>query len=135
MFKFPSSGKFFVTQDLMGFLDDLVNQKIFSRRLDALIFGFSVALVSNLEPAVPQKRHELTDVFSLADDERHVCEAMTHCYLVDRSVEPKDEREHLDFFCRLGMSGLMEMRKRWKGRGVPQILQDILHWTPALSNE
>jgi hypothetical protein len=120
--------RLFISEDLIGYADKLTEDGVFSRRLDLLLMGFGHAVTNEIPPVDAHEitRHELTRAVSLGDQQLPI-EAVAHWYVqkLDREV-PEDEHDLLDFICRTGIAGVLELRDKWEGRSKSQIQWSIL---------
>lgn len=121
--------RLFISEDLIGYADNLKEDGVFSRRLDLLLMGFSHAVTNEIQPADASEitRHELTRAVSLGDQQLPV-EAVAQWYAqkIDDQEVPEDEHDLLDFICRTGIAGVQELREMWEGRSKSQVQWDIL---------
>lgn len=126
------SHKIFISEDLIGYADRLVEERVFPRRIDLLLLGFSYAVNNNIEPATDFKRHELHYTSGIDPDTRLAAEAVAQWYAreLGRADEIDSDRKLLDFICAMGIAGVRALRERWEGKRRSQIQWDILELAP-----
>lgn len=126
MIRLSSSQRFFISEDLMGFLDTLMNDGVFQRRVDFLMLGYSYAITHQLAPAENYTRNVVTTILT-REDMKLLLEAMTHWYLEDIGYPPvENEKQLLERICELGIAGCRELRNQWEQKSPSQIEWDIL---------
>ena len=128
MIKFADQDRFFISEDLMGFVDKLVEEKIFETRVDLLLFGAAYAIKNNLPPAKTFQRHDLgMRPSSLPEEFRSLFELITPTYCEDISiVTPSEPKELMNVVCCLGIEGAKRLSKNWKGMSRSQILNSVI---------
>lgn len=130
MLHLQPSDRLFISEDLTGFSDEIVNQGTLSRRIDLVFLGFSYAVNKRLEPAEDYKRHQLIQVASIDADTLLAFEAVAHWYAKELQLDSIDnEANLLEFICSLGITGVRALRERWKNKSKSQIQFDILNVT------
>ena len=127
MLHLQPSDRLFISEDLTGFSDKIVNQGTLSRRIDLVFLGFSYAVNNRLEPAEDYKRHQLIQVASIDSDTLLALESVAHWYAKELQLDGIDnEASLLEFICALGINGVRALRDRWKNKSKSQIQFDIL---------
>jgi hypothetical protein len=117
----------FISKDLTGFADKMVEDGVCPRRVDLLLLGFAFAVTEQLSPAGDIHRHELVRAMMLEDETRLAVEAAAQWYAKELGIDgPRDERELLNLLCRTGIAGMRALRRRWEGRTKSQIQFDIM---------
>jgi len=128
MIKFADQDRFFISEDLMGFADKQVEEKIFETRVDFLLYGAAYAIKNNLPPANSFQRHDLgMRPSSLPEEFRSLFELIVPTYCEDMSLPiPSEPKEFINVVCCLGIEGAKELRDQWKSMSRSQILNYIL---------
>lgn len=122
------SHKMFISEDLIGYADQLDQDRVFPRRIDLLLLGFSYAVNNNIPPVTNFKRHELHYTSGIDDDTRLAVEVVAQWHAQELGIAEKidSDRRLLEFICALGIAGIRELRQRWEGKRRSQIQWDIM---------
>ena len=128
MIKFADQDRFFISEDLMGFADKQVEEKIFETRVDLLLYGVAYAIKNNLAPAKSFQRHDLgMRPSSLPEEFRSVFELTVPAYCEGASLPvPSEPKELMNVVCCLGIEGARELSGKWKGISRSQVLNSII---------
>jgi hypothetical protein len=124
MIQLQPGQRLFISKDLMGYADKLDADGVFPKRLDLLLYGFAYAIKHDLAPAQEARPQELVRVMYLGDNQLPFT-AVAQWYARKIGVSISDEKELLDFLCRVGISGVEALRERWETRRKSQIQLDI----------
>lgn len=125
MIKLDPTKKFFISEDLIGYADKLIEEGTFRRRVDLLLVGFSYAVNNQIEPAGEYQRHELIYVNNLKDALLPI-EATANWYARELGYQLEDDGQLLEFICAVGIAGTRSLQDRWRERRKSQIQFDIL---------
>lgn len=125
MIKLDPTKKFFISEDLIGYADKLIEEGTFRRRVDILLVGFAFAVNNQIPPASEYQRHELIYVNNLKDMLLPI-EATANWYARELSYSLEDDGQVLEFICAVGIAGTRELQSRWRERRKSQIQWDVL---------
>jgi len=125
MIKIDPTKKFFISEDLIGYADKLIEEGTFQRRVDLLLVGFSFAVNNRIEPAGEYQRHELIYVNNLKEMLLPI-EATANWYSRELGYNLEDDGQLLEFICAVAIAGTRELQNRWKERRKSQIQWDVL---------
>lgn len=127
MIRLQGNERLFISEDLLGFTDELDKQGTIPRMVDILFLGFSYAIKNNLMPAESYKRHPIVAVMSIEPDMLLAIEATTQWYCKQTGLdEPQNETDLLTLICAIGIAGARELQKRWEVRSKSQIQMDVI---------
>jgi len=128
MIKFADQDRFFISEDLMGFADKQVEEKIFETRVDFLLYGAAYAIKNNLSPAKSFQRHDLgMRPSSLPEEFRASFELIVPAYCEDMSLPvPSEPKEFMSVVCCLGIEGGRKLYEDWKAMSRSQIMKKII---------
>jgi len=128
MIKFADQDRFFISEDLMGFADKHVEEKIFETRVDLLLYGAAYAIKNNLSPAKSFQKHDLgMRPSSLPEEFRAAFELTIPTYCEDMSLPvPSEGKDLMNVVCCLGIEGTRKLFENWKAMSRSQILNSIL---------
>ena len=128
MIRFAHKDRFFISEDLMGFADRQVEEKVFETRVDLLLYGAAYSIRNNLSPAESFQRHDLgMSPSSLSEEFRTSFELIVPAYCEDMSESvPSDAKELMNIVCCLGIEGARKLAEDWKAMSRSQILNYIL---------
>lgn len=131
MIKFEPSRQFYISKDLLGYADKLIQEGTFRRRVDLLLLGFAFAVRNEIVPAEEYQRHDLIYVNNLKKMLLPV-EVAGNWYARQLGYILKNDKELLDFVCAVGIAGTRELKERWSERRKSQIQWDILDFRTSL---
>ena len=122
----------YISEELAGYAKKLVQDGVFPRQVDLLLFGFAYAVDNGLKPPDRIPRHDLVRAGSIERDTRLALEATADWYAKQNGVSiADDEKKLLDFTCRLGSVGVQVLRKEWEGKSKSQIELVVLKLAAA----
>lgn len=117
----------YIAEDVSGFAKRLTEDGVVPRQIDLLLLGFGYAVRNRIPPPERIRRHDLTRAGAVDQDTRLAIEAVASWYARELGLAPpSDPHELLDFICRVGSIGVMELQKEWEGRAKSQIELGIL---------
>ncbi len=128
MIKFSEQDRFFISEELIGQADKLVEEKTFETRVDFLLYGAAYAISNNLLPATGFKRHPLGQILSsLPSDLKISFEMVISKYCEEKSIAiPSEPKELMNTVCCLGIEGARKLSDIWKTMSRSQKLNHIL---------
>ena len=127
MIRLKGNERLFISEDLIGYSDELVKQGTVPRRVDFLFLGFGYAIKNELQPADDYERHPLISTLSIDSKMMMPIEATAQWYAGKRGYpELTEESELLTLICSIGIAGARELQKRWAVRRKSQIQMDIM---------
>jgi hypothetical protein len=127
MIRLQGNERLFISEDLLGFTDELDKQGTIPRMVDILFLGFGYAVKNSLMPAEDYKRRPIVAVMSIEPDMMLAIEATAQWYAKQFGLnEPQDETNLLVLICSIGIAGARELQKRWEVRSKSQIQMDII---------
>jgi hypothetical protein len=127
MIHLQPNDRLFISEDVVGFADEINSQGTVPRRIDLMFLGFSYAITSELLPAKDVKRHTLIQVAAIEPNLLLATEAVAQWYTKEKGLEQiSDEKQLLEFICFMGITGIRDLQKRWKNKSKSQIQRDIL---------
>jgi hypothetical protein len=130
MIHLQSNQRLYISEDLRGYVDKLMNDGTIPYAVDFLQLGFAHAVREELEPATEFDRHTITTNTDILGNSKLVIEAVAQWYARSKKIEQLEESsELLRFICDLGASGGRELRDRWSSRSKSQIQSYIIDKT------
>jgi len=127
MLHLQPNDRLFISEDVLGFADEINKQGTMPRRIDLMFLGFSYAVVNGLPPAHDVKRHQLIQVAAIDADTLLSAESVAQWYAKENKLgEIVDEKQLLEFICCIGITGIRALQDRWKNKSKSQIQFDIL---------
>lgn len=128
MIKFAEQDRFFISEDLMGLADKLVEEKTFETRVDFLLYGAAYAIRNDLSPAIDFKRHDLgMRSSSLPSNLKISFEMVIPKYCEEKSITiPSEPKDLMNTICCLGVEGARKLSDIWKTMSRSQKLNHIL---------
>lgn len=128
MIKFAEQDRFFISEDLMGLADKLVEEKTFETRVDFLLYGAAYAISNNILPTTDFKRHYLGMILSsLPSDLKISFEMVIPKYCEEKSITiPSEPKDLMNTVCCLGVEGARKLSDIWKTMSRSQKLNHIL---------
>ena len=130
MIEFAHQDRFFISEDLMGFADKLVEEKIFETGIDFLLYGAAYAIRNNLLPTDNDnfQRHTLgTLPISLPSETKSGFELIVPTYCEEKSLPSLSEAKDLmNVVCCLGIEGARKLAEDWKAMSRSQILNSVI---------
>ena len=129
MIKFAEQDRFFISEDLMGLADKLVEEKTFETRVDFLLYAAAYAIRNDLSPAIDFKRHDLgMRASSLPSNLKISFEIIIPKYCEDKSISiPSDPKGLMNTVCCLGVEGARKLSDIWETMSRSQKLNHILN--------
>lgn len=120
--------KFSATAKAKGYLDYLLNNRVFQRAIDAYAFAAAYAIKNNAE--IPQvingRSNSLAEVFRLDENVRLALEAGVYSVCKrNGQPEPADSAAVFDLVTKYAEIGLELLQKKWEGKTRTQIQIDI----------
>jgi len=127
MIHLEPNDRLFISEDLIGFADEITKQGTVPRRIDLMFLGFGYAIANKLALPTDVKKHQLIQVAAIDKDTLLATEAVAQWYAKEIELgEVKDEKALLDLICFIGIAGIRALQDRWKNKGKSQIQFDIL---------
>jgi len=129
MIKFTEQDRFFISEDLMGIADKLVEEKTFETRVDFLLYAAAYAIRHDLSPAIDFKRHDLgMRASSLPSNLKVSFEIVIPRYCEEKSIAiPSEPKDLMNTVCCLGIKGGRKLSDIWKTMSRSQKLNYILN--------
>ena len=122
----------YISEELAGYAKKLVQDGVFPRQVDLLLLGFAYAVDKGLKPPDRIPRHDLVRAGSIERDTRLALEATAALYVKQAGASTiEDEKQLLDFVCRLGSAGVQALQKEWEGKSRSQIDLSVLRHVNA----
>lgn len=116
----------YTSKDVIGFVDKIKDEGIIDNKLDLVMLGFSLAIKKGYMPAEDFNRHDLGRVYVLGENQI-LYEAMAQDYAEEINFEIESDSGLLNFICKLGITGVRDLKERWDGKRKAQIQYDILN--------
>lgn len=127
MIHLQSNQRLYISEDLRGYVDKLIDEGTIPYAADFLKLGFAYAVREELEPAVKFDRHTITTNTDILGDSKLVIEAVAQWYARELSYKtPEDSGALLELVCDAGIAGGRTLRERWSSRGKSQIQNDVI---------
>ena len=127
MLHLQSNQRLYISEDLLGYVDKLIDDGTIPYVVDFLKLGFAYAVTNELPPATKFSRHEITDNTDILGKAKHVMEATSQWYA--RKLEwdtLEDSTELLRFTCNTGIAGGRRLKDEWRTRSKTQVLSEII---------
>jgi hypothetical protein len=127
MIHLQSNQRLYISEDLRGYVDKLIDDGTIPYAVDFLQLGFAYAVREELEPATDFDRHTITTNTDILGDAKLVVEAVAQWYArKTRSSPLNDSEELLTFICTAAVVGGRSLKKRWTARSKSQVQNDII---------
>ncbi len=128
MIHFDNGSSLYIDEQDSGYVSELTNKyKIFNTQFDFLLLGFCYAVRNGFQPLKTIQRHDLRRVAGLKPETILLMESVASWYAKKTGHVLGDAGQLLDFICRLGSTGIRELRKDWEGRDIAQIELRIMN--------
>lgn len=128
MIHLQSNQRLYISEDLRGYVDKLIDNGTIPYAVDFLKLGFAHAVREELKPATGFDRHTITTNTDILGNGKLVIEGIAQWYA--REIEPatlEDSDELLRFVCNTGISGGRALQDKWKSKRKSQIQFDIFN--------
>ena len=115
MLGFDERQRIRLDESLSAYAQKLVEDGAIERQVDLVLLGFSYAVKEKIRPAATSAQsRDLVPFSSIREwkDERNAIECVVNWYAKDCGATLKDEKDLLDFFCRVGNAGAAEIRTK-----------------------
>lgn len=129
MIHLQSNQRLYISEDLRGYVDKLIDDGTIPYAVDFLQLGFAYAVQEELEPATEFDRHTITTNTDILGDAKLVVEAVAQWYA--RKIghaKLENSSDLLALICNISVSGGRSLQGRWETRSKSQIQQDILEY-------
>ena len=121
-----SNQRLYISKDLRGYGDKLIDDGTIPYAVDFLQLGFAYAVREELEPAGEYDRHTITTNTDILGDGKHVVEAVAQWYARKSGTgKLNSSDELLEFVCAIAITGGRRLQKDWKGRSKSQVQSQI----------
>ena len=128
MIHLQSNQRLYISEDLRGYVDKLIDDGTIPYAVDFLQLGFAHAVQEELEPATDSERHTITTNTEILGSAKPVIEAVAQWYAREISYGvPDDSNQLLSLICDTSIAGGRRLRRHWKGRSKTQIQNTIHH--------
>ena len=128
MIHLQSNQRLYISDDLRGYVDKLIEDGTIPYAVDFLQLGFAHAVQEQLEPATEFDRHTITTNTDILGNSKLAIEAVAQWYARSKKLEEFEESsELLRFICDLGASGGRDLRDGWSSRSKSQIQSYIIN--------
>jgi len=126
MIHLQSSQRLYISEDLRGYIDKLIDDGIIPYAVDFLQLGFAYAVQEKLEPAAEFEHHTITANTDILGEAKAVIESVAQWYARENGFEkPEDSASLLTLICNLSISGGRALQERWASRSKSQVQRDI----------
>lgn len=126
MIHLRSNQRLYISEDLRGYVDKLIDDGTIPYAVDFLQLGFAYAVREELEPATEFDRHTITTNTDILGSATILLEAVAQWYAREsKSVELESSNDLLNLICNLGVSGGRQLKEEWSARSKSQIQKDI----------
>lgn len=125
MIHLRSNQRLYISENLRGYVDKLIDDGTIPYAADFLKFGYAYAVREDLEPAVEFDRHTITTNTDILGDSKIVIEATAQRYAREIDCQVESAEDLLNLTCSLAISGGRLLKKRWSNRIKTQIQKDI----------
>lgn len=133
MIHLRSNQRLYISEDLRGYVDKLIEDGTIPYAVDFLQLGFAYAVKEELDPATEFDRHTITTNTNILGDAKVVIESVAQWYARKNEVEePEDSDSLLALICDISISGGRALQERWASRSKSQVQRDIA--TSILNN-
>jgi hypothetical protein len=126
MIHLQSNQRLYISEDLRGYVDKLIDDGTIPYAVDFLQLGFAYAVREEMEPATDFDRHTITTNTDILGDSKLVMEATAQWHAREsgwKEIENSDDL--LRFICATGIKGARKLRGKWKKRSKSQIQKSI----------
>lgn len=127
MIHLQSNQRLYISEDLRGYVDKLIDDGTVPYAVDFLQLGFAHAVRDGMRPATEFDRHTITTNTDILGNAKLMLEAVAQWYARENELEElENSSELLRFICDLGISGGRALHDQWSGRSKSQIQQYIV---------
>ena len=127
MIHLQSNQRLYISEDLRGYVDKLIDDGTIPYAVDFLQLGFACAVREGLKPTTEFDRHTITTNTDILGNRKLVIEAVAQWYARDRDLdEPQDSSALLELVCNTGIAGGRKLIERWSTRSKSQIQQEVV---------
>lgn len=128
MIHLQSNQRLYISEDLRGYVDKLIEDGTIPYAVDFLQLAFAYAVQEDSEPATEFRRHTITTNTDILGNAKLAIEAVAQSYARKGDFKkPEDRSELLKFICTAGIAGGRALQERWTSRTKSQIQHDILN--------
>lgn len=127
MIHLQSNQRLYISEDLRGYVDKLIDDGTIPYAVDFLQLGFAHAVQEELGPAAEYDRHTITTNTDILGDGKHVIEAVAQWYARKSGTgQLNNSGELLEFICAIAITGGRRLQKDWKSKSKSQIQLKIV---------
>lgn len=117
-----SNQRLYISEDLRGYVDKLIDDGTIPYAVDFLQLGFAHAIREELEPATVFERHTITTNTDILGDSKLAIEAIAQWHARRSDLQkPKDSDHLLDLICSSAIEGGRHLRRKWSSRSKSQV--------------
>lgn len=118
--------RLYISEDLRGYVDKLIDDGTIPYAVDFLQLGFAYAVQEEMEPATDFDRHTITTNTDILGNAKPMIEATAQWYAREIDLnKPTNSDELLRLICTLGVTGARRLRETWGSRTKSQIQRHI----------
>ena len=126
MIHLQSNQRLYISEDLRGYVDKLIDDGTIPYAVDFLQLGFAYAVRKELEPATEFDRHTITTNTDILGKTKISLEAVAQWYARESNVEIESSNDLLIFICNMSITGGRLLKEKWATRSKPQIQDHVL---------
>jgi len=126
MIHLRSNQRLYISEDLRGYVDKLIDDGTIPYAVDFLQLGFAYAVREEMEPATEFDRHTITTNTDILGNAKILVEAVAQWYARESEfVKIENSEDLLAFICDMGVSGGGRLEKQWSVKSKSQIQKEI----------
>lgn len=126
MIHLRSNQRLYISEDMRGYVDKLIDDGTIPYAVDFLQLGFAYAVRERIQPAKEFDRHNITSNTDILGESKLVIEAVANWYAreIDTPI-PVDSGDLLQIICNSGVAGGHSLKQRWSSKSKSQVQNDI----------
>ena len=126
MLHLQSNQRLYISEDLRGYVDKLIDDGTIPYAVDFLQLGFAHAVRKELEPVTEFNRHTITTNTDLLGNAKPVVEAVAQWYARKISHDLSNEDDLLELICLTSVAGGRSLKEHWNNRRKEQVQSIII---------